>query len=278
METLPPDAMKKIHFGFAALLGLALLSALLGGCFGDDSAACEGSEGCNCYPNPAGNGLCETPLVCVLNVCKAVTGGSLPDASSQTDATVAHDSPVSTDGVSPSDGSHGTDVAQGTDAAQTMQDTGGAGTNLITNGDFSMGQTDWAIVSGTGTISTPTGQLCVSVASGQVAILGWPETPGAPNLPLTAGASYTLSYMAMATPAVIVDAKVGHTTSPYTADFETPTGSDAVTTSFTSFEHPFTAPTNPAETSAGVAFQIPQTGNAAAAEMVCFEMVSLVEN
>ncbi len=171
------------------------------------------------------------------------------------------------------------DAGPKTDATQDATDSVAPGTNLVTNGDFSMGQNHWAIVAGNGSITTPVGgQLCVSVASNNMAVLGWPEPPNTPGIPLSAGASYTLTYSAMASAAVTVDAKVGHTTSPYATDFDTQTNSDAVTPSFNTFTHPFTAPTNPAETSAGLAFAIPQSGNVSSAEMVCFESVSLVEN
>jgi hypothetical protein len=267
-------------FIFGSLL-VSVLSGglLLGGCFSNEGGVpCEGALGCACYPNSAGNpGLCETPLVCVVsantNVCRAPTDAStasLPEASTSSDATL--------DGVGPSlEASKGMDATPTGDATQPTPESGANATNLITNGNFSMGQTGWAIVGGTGTITTPAGQLCVAVASGQMAVLGWPEPTGTPGLALVDGASYTLSYSAMATPAVTVDAKVGHTTTPFTADFETAAGSDAVTSSFTSFVHPFTAPTNP-ETSAGIAFMIPQMGMASNAEMVCFESVSLVQN
>jgi hypothetical protein len=158
--------------------------------------------------------------------------------------------------------------------ASDSSDSVAAPTNLITNGNFSMGQTDW-VIQGSGTITTPAaGQLCVSVVAGQTTILAW--TPG--KIALSMGASYTFSYSAKASPAVTVDAKIAPSMNPFTpTDFETPSGSDAVSTSFSAFAHTFAEP-NPNETSAGVAFTIPQPGNTANAGTVCFESVSLVQN
>jgi hypothetical protein len=165
------------------------------------------------------------------------------------------------------------DAGPEVDAPENEADA--TGPNLITNGDFSMGTSDWVPMPiADGTLAThpgPPPQLCVAVPSGEMVVLAW--TPG---VMLSPGATYTFTYSAMATPAVTVDAKVGHSSSPYTADFETPSGSDAVSTSFNTFVHSFTAPTSPVETSAGIAFGIPQTGNVGAAETVCFEEVSLV--
>ncbi len=139
-----------------------------------------------------------------------------------------------------------------------------------------MGATYWGVNNGVGTLSTPAGQLCVTVAAGQYALLGWPD--GTTGIPLTPGASYTFSYTAKATPSLLIDAKVGHTTAPYATDFDTPAGDDSVPTAFEPFTHPFTAPTTPAETSAGIAFMIPKTGTATADVTVCFESVSVVLN
>jgi hypothetical protein len=165
------------------------------------------------------------------------------------------------------------DAGPEVDAPENEADA--TGPNLITNGDFSMGTSYWVpMPMADGMLATHSGpppQLCVAVPSGEMVVLAW--TPG---VMLSSGATYTFTYSAMATPAVTVDAKVGHSSSPYTADFETQSGSDAVSTSFSTFVHSFTAPTNPVETSAGIAFGIPQAGNVGAAETVCFEEVSLV--
>jgi hypothetical protein len=152
------------------------------------------------------------------------------------------------------------------------------GINLIANGDFSHGQQLWQINAGMGVVTVQNGQLCVAVAAGQYAVLGWPSPPGTPGLPLVPGASYQFAYVAQATPSVPIDAKVGHTVAPYAPDFETPSTGDRIPSTFRPFIHPFTAPTSPAEDSAGVAFLIPETGTTAGAVQVCFANVSLVQN
>jgi hypothetical protein len=171
-----------------------------------------------------------------------------------------------------------TDVGPEMDAAENETDA--TGPNLITNGDFSMGANYWTITSGSGAITTDEGpppQLCVTVPSGQTVTLSW--TPAAGGIMLSPGASYTFSYSAMATPGVMVEAKLGHSSDPYTPDF---TGYNMVTTTRTAFpSSPFAAPTADAEeTSAGLAFFIPPLGmgTTSANTTVCFENVSLVEN
>jgi hypothetical protein len=170
------------------------------------------------------------------------------------------------------------DVGPDMDAVENEASTG---PNLITNGNFAMGTVDWYVPYGMGTLTTPPTtppgpipQLCVTVPSGQNAVLAW--MPG--GLMLTPGASYTFSYSAMATPAVMVEAKVGHSTAPYTADYD---GTNAVTATFTAFTPPpFQGPTeDAAENSAGLAFYIPPAGTSTSVQTtVCFESVSLVQN
>jgi len=170
------------------------------------------------------------------------------------------------------------DVGPDMDAAENEASTG---PNLITNGDFAMGTIYWGLyqqMGGSSSITTPTSsppQLCVTVPAGASVILGW--TPAAGGIMLSPGASYTFSYSAMATPAVTVEAKVGHSDFPYTADFD---GFDPVPTTLTVFTSPpFAAPTaDAAETSAGIEFTIPSTGTVASTETICFENVSLVQN
>jgi hypothetical protein len=147
----------------------------------------------------------------------------------------------------------------------------GGATNLITNGDFSQGMTLWNTVNGTQTITVTNGELCVDSPAGTVVTLAWPQNSTGPALTLSMSASYTFSYKARATSMnVTVDAKVGHTASPYTADFET--ASDAVTTSEQPFTHTFTPAQD--DSSTGLAFMFTSTN----AQSVCFQAVSLVQN
>jgi hypothetical protein len=279
--------MKNTTFVFGSLFGLALLGPLLAGCFGDDSNAASCNEGtlrCACYPNsPGNNGLCQTGLVCLSNVCVAMTVTTSPEASTASDATVGDGPHVSVEAGSTSDTSTGADSSPSGDGSQTMPESGSSGTNLVTNGDFSMstpGNDYWGIVAGNGTITVSGGMGCVAVPAGQMATLGWPEAPNTMGASLTGSASYTLSYKAFSMMGgnVLVDAKVGQTTGQYVADFETQMNDgDPVTTTPTTFTHMFTPP-NGDDPSAGIAFMIPQSGSAAAATTVCFEDVGLVQN
>jgi hypothetical protein len=282
--------MKNIAFTFGSLIGLALLGPFLGGCLGDDSAVgLEGTLNNACYPNSGmNNGLCQTPLVCVMNTCIAPTGaggddasgGSTPDGSSPSpDATTMADSskPPSEGGSSP-DATQGTmDGAQPMDGGQ-MTEAGGPA-NVVTNGDFSVstsGQTYWGVVAGNGTLTISNGMGCVAVPANSNATLGWPEAPNTMGTPILAADSYTLKYTAFAMTGgnLTVNAKIGQTMSPYTADYST---NDNVTAGPTPFTHTFT-PSSGDDSSAGIAFMIPQTGNVTGPTTVCFQNVSLVQN
>lgn len=262
--------MRNLGLGFGVMLYLATPV----GCGPLASDQCQGAVKCACY----GKSTCNAGLTCVSSVCVALSAdaGAPPPG-------LGDGAPQLFD----AQGSDGAEVPQndGSAAAVSQASEGGyesaapaIGTNLVTNGDFSQGSSEWSIVSGTGQVTAMGGQLCVSVAAMQSATLGWPEPQGTPGPPLVAGASYTFAYSAEAMPAIAIDAKVGHTAYPYGADFETPAGGDAVPSTWMQFSHTFTAPTQPAEDSAGIAFQLPDTGNAATAIQVCFENVSLVQN
>jgi hypothetical protein len=232
--------------------------------------ACNAGYTCFKQPSPV-NGVCLASSTVPNTTGSGGAVGS--DASG--------DSPsLLTDGGAPAnDGAGVTDGPQTSDAPPTSEaggnDTGSTSTNLITNGNFSNGTTDWTLQNGAGTAAVASGQLCVTGITSSV-LLTWPTT-GVPGAALTAGASYTFSYMAMATVPLTVDAKVGETNTPYNADFDTTAGMDAVTTTLTTFTHTFTE--GPGDTSAGIAFTIPQGGSVPAGEtMVCFANVSLAQN
>jgi hypothetical protein len=277
--------MRANPVGLSPFVLLAL--AMGGGCLSSSSPSqdlCSGGTGsvdCECFPNST----CNTGLVCYSKVCVAVpeAGAPAPASGTATGTTPAGDAstgsaPAESTGEGGTSGSDGNGDAPVMASAEDDGATPPAGTNLVTNGSFSQGTMFWGIVSGNGTANANNGQLCVMVAANQNAILGWPEPSGTAGPPLVPGAMYTLQYSAQATPSTGVDVKVGHTTSPYTADFETPMGGDAVPGSSMTFTHTFNAPTSPAESSAGLAFTVPATGTAPAALQVCFQNVSLVQN
>jgi Carbohydrate binding domain len=248
--------MRTLPFWLGLLTTMIFLGAPLSGCFGSSASPCQGGLRCNCYANSS----CNPGLSCRSNVCVVE-----PDDSG-TPTPLPEDDAATTD----------EDAASQDDTqAQTTPDSPAAGgPNVVTNGDFSQGATNWAIVAGNGTFTASGGKGCVAVGAtqlNQTVTLGWPEPPGSAGAVLLSGTSYTFSYSAssMAAP-ISIDAKVGQTTSPYTADFET--GADAVTTQVTPFSHTFTA--SPGDPSAGVAFAF----TAAAPETVCFQNVSLVQN
>jgi hypothetical protein len=231
------------------------------------------NTGLTCFGQPSPiNGVCLTESSLAALIASGGTGGM--DASG--------DSPLLlTDGGGANDGTGVTDAPQTSDTPVVTSeaggnDTGSPSTNLITNGNFSNGTTDWTLQNGAGTAAVASGQLCITGITSSV-LLTWPTT-GVPGAALTAGASYTFSYMAMATVPLTVDAKVGETNSPYNPDYDTPTGSDAVTTTLSPFTHTFTEPAA-GDTSAGIAFTIPQGGTVPGGEtQVCFANVSLVQN
>ncbi len=167
------------------------------------------------------------------------------------------------------DGGKEADGASKPDDASPMDSSGTS--NLITNGDFSMGTVDWGIPVGVATLTIQNGMGCVAVEAAEVlVVLGWPaESDAAATTGIALSGSYTFSYSASSTLALPLGAKVGETGSPYTADFESMT--DAVTTTPTVFTHTFTA-TDP---SAGVAFSLP---GSASSYTVCFQNVSLVKD
>jgi hypothetical protein len=191
------------------------------------------------------------------------------------------DSPLPvTDGAGGNDGAGLTDSPQTNDVLVASEtgggDTASPSTNLITNGNFASGTAMWGTVSGSATLGATGGQLCLTGITPNVQ-LAWPQPSGTAGPALVGGASYTFSYMAMATVPLTIDAKVGETNSPYTADFETTTG-DAVTATLTPFTHTFTEGAA-GDTSAGLAFTVPQTGSVPTGETkVCFANVSLVQN
>jgi hypothetical protein len=232
------------------------------------------NTGLTCFKQPEPiNGVCLTSSSVANFTGGGGTGGT--DASGDsplllTDSGGANDGP----GVGVTDGPPTSD-------APVASETGGGdapatSTNLITNGNFSSGTTNWATKNGTASMNIVGGQLCVSGITTNV-LLSWQLGDGTMGPALVGGASYTFSYGAMATGPLMIDAKVGEALSPYTPDFDTAPGADSVPASLMMFTHMFTEPAA-GDTGAGVAFEIPATGSAPAGDTVCFANVSLVQN
>jgi hypothetical protein len=206
-----------------------------------------------------------------LGACALLVGE--PDGHRQFESTDANDDALAactTDSTVPEAGLPDSSVPDSavTDAFTADADADGStvGPNLIENGDFAEGGTLWSIVAGQGMIvDGGSGELCVWSAASQMTTLGW----GPPGVALFSANSYLFSYVAMATQqSVIVDAKVGHSSAPYGADFDSP--NDGVTLSWQPFVHTFSPPGN--DSSAGLSFAF----TSPVAQEVCFQNVILV--
>lgn len=183
------------------------------------------------------------------------------DGPSETGPAGDEGMPEAGDAAPPSDGGP-SDVWSDADAAVHCQIDPG---DLITNGDFSQGDTDWAIVANTsGTIEGDAGVLCVAAVGGQETILAW--TPGTNLTPNT----YDFWYCAWTSEqSITVYATIGQSMPPNDPDYKVP--AQTVTTSV----HPIT--TQPfsissSDTSAGLSFQFTPS----VSQDVCFAAVSLV--
>jgi hypothetical protein len=173
-------------------------------------------------------------------------------------------------------GSGGVTPAGGATGTGGATPTGGAsgGPNLITNGDFSMGDMMWSVDNSSVGHQVTNGQFCLMVSNNTPSFhLGWPAT-ASQAIKLAPG-MYRLSYKASSTGPlnVTVQPKVGLAVSPYTADF--PTGdavTDPVSTALQSFTHTFT--TTMMDAQAGLAFSV-APGNNGGMTTVCFDDVAL---
>jgi hypothetical protein len=146
------------------------------------------------------------------------------------------------------------------------------GSNLIVNGDFSDGSTNWQITQAD--LDVTYGMLgsayCVSLPAYSIAYLGWGSS--LVSVPLGAGYGYTFSYTVSSTASLYTfQSKIGHTVTPYTVAFST--SLDAPGPTATSFSHSFT-PTY-GDTGAGIAFYMYASSTGAT---VCFDDVSLVQH
>ena len=180
---------------------------------------------------------------------------------------------VATGGVTGSGGSTPAGGATGTGGAGDMGGASG-GPNLITNGDFSMGDMMWSVDNSSVTHQVTNGQFCLMVTNTSPSFhLGWPAT-SSQAISLAPG-MYRLSYKASSSGPlnVTIQPKVGLAVDPYTADF--PTGNavtDPVTATLQSFTHTFT--TTATDKQAGLAFSIAPNGTSGMTT-VCFDDVAL---
>jgi hypothetical protein len=166
-------------------------------------------------------------------------------------------------GVAGTTGTAGTAGSAGASGSAGTTGTGGSGSgnNLIANGDFSGGATNWHTEMGTGNVNG--GAYCVSNPG--AALIGWDAPAGSP-LMLMGGKSYRISYEASG--AGSMHLKIGMAAQPYGDIY---TADDALNSSLQTFTHNFT-PT--ATNNAGLAFTFSNAGTG----MVCLDNVTLTAN
>jgi hypothetical protein len=202
------------------------------------------------------------------NVGTAGDTGTAGNSGSAGDTGTPGTAGAAGDGGPGTAGNTGSGSAGNTGSAGAAGGSTGAGGatpagNLIVNGDFSNGATNWHVQDGTGTVNGA-GAYCVSNPG--AALIGWEGTPGS-LLMLRMGTSYRLSYQASGSGTVNV--KIGLAVAPYTSDFE---GSNSLSSSLQTFTHTFTCPNNDINT--GMAFTFSNAGSST----VCIDNVSLVPN
>jgi hypothetical protein len=194
------------------------------------------------------------------NVGSAGSGGDTgPGAAGNVGATGTAGSGAA--GTSGSAGNSGT--AGNVGATGTGGDTGSGGSpgnNLIANGDFSSGATNWHTESGTGNVNG-SGAYCVG-SPGGATLVGY-SAPTGTMLSLSGG--YKLTFQASG--AGTVHVKIGMAASPYTADYE---GNSSIDSGLQTYTHTFTANDN----NAGIAFTFMNAGTST----VCLDDIVLVQN
>ena len=139
--------------------------------------------------------------------------------------------------------------------------------NLITNGDFSNGMTDWHVENPNGNSNITNGRFCLTSPSSST-LLAW-MTSGA-NVMLDGAKMYRLSYAASATSGntVRLHFKIALSVQPYTSDYEV---DDMVNNMTKTFTHTF-MPMNGSDANMGIAITVPNGTNGT----VCVDDVSIV--
>jgi hypothetical protein len=211
----------------------------------------NGDEFCACL---AGN-TCNNGLSCAVdrNLCVTGTGGITGAAG--------------TTGTAGTTGSAG--VSGGAGTTGTAGTIGTGGPNLIVNGDFSNGMTNWAIPNGTPTSpGVMNGQFCLTLVNNAAnVIVGWGDA--STSVVVNQGTSYTLSYQASSSAGLSTfEAHVGQVVQPYNVDFNAK--DDKPGTGLTTFTHIVTVTTSDAQ--AGLAFVMAASSGT---PKVCLDNVSL---
>jgi hypothetical protein len=219
-----------------------------------------------------------TPPITITVAHTSSCAAAAPDAGSGTGGGTGGNN-GETGGVNGGAGGSVTGGAGGSAAGGTNGGTGGSSGvggqpsgNLVSNGDFSNGETGWGIPAMMGSLSHAVtgGAFCVTLSTVGSATIGYPAG-ATPPIQINGGASYRFSYQAMiSSGSATFEAKVGQTMPPYDA-----TGSDwpgePVGGSLQTFTHTFTRASS--DSMMGVAFNV--TGGPA---MVCVDNVTLAPN
>ena len=214
-------------------------------------------------------------MVCVTT---AGTGGATGTGGSVATGGTPGTGGTSATGGSPGTGGNGTGTG-GTPATGGSSGTGGnpatggsPGNNLIINGDFSQGDTNWGVPNGSpNSKGVNNGQYCITLTSGTgEVIIGWGGSTISANL--SAGVNYTLSYQASASAGLSeFDVHIGEAVGSFTLDKDL--GNDNVGTSLATITHMFSL--SSADSQAGVAFLIKASGGSST---VCIDNVILTPN
>jgi hypothetical protein len=145
----------------------------------------------------------------------------------------------------------------------------------IDNGDFSNGMAAWGV---SGVPRAPNhavrdGALCVDIAARDRVIIGWPPETSDHSVALEAGERYQLSFQAVATGPLSLDAEVvvGHRLPPYTQIAGAQIPLDAIRRSFTVDFEP-----DSDDTEGGIAFRVVARGEANPTEL-CIDDVAIRE-
>lgn len=272
-----------------ALFAGALLSAGCGSSGSAPPACAQGTETCPCY----GNMTCNVGLACFSNICvnpntgtagSTGTGGIPGTAGSPGTggAVTGTGGSLGTGGATGLAGATGTGGIAATGGTNGTGGTTGSGgsvapTNLIKNGDFSLGKEYWDLTYQAGEVATSdysAGEYCVYNASTSLYLsfsLGYPPTPSDAFV-IDPSATYTLSYKARGTAMTLpatVQVKIGHVETPYTQLYATTDYPNAAEQTFT---HQISSSLG--DTAAGLVFN----GTLDYYSYVCFDDVVLIKN
>jgi hypothetical protein len=203
------------------------------------------------------------------------TGGTVSSGGTPGTGGAAGNGTTGSGGAVSSGGTPGTGGgaagSPGTGGAAAGGNTGSggssSGTNLVDNGDFSQGETNWHFENGTANVNN--GQYCETNISGSNALFGWQNmtTP----LMLSGSQMYTLTYKASGSGNAVIHVKVAHAVSPYTPDDYETNPDDNLNGSVQTFTHKFT-PGQGDDSNTGIAFFV------MAGQNICISAVTLVAN